>query len=183
MTKKSWVVWTTREEKLLREIHAGDRPIKEMMHLFPNRTLKSVICRMRTMKLGPRAHIDRSNVNPPIRWQEICALLQTGARLTSHEIAEKLSCSACWTRQLIRRSRKSSETKPIHIARWRRAREGDSLCCWVEVWAWGDGPDAPKPRVPTHAEHVRIQRLRKMARERGLVASPFETGRLVKKAA
>ncbi|HKR45469.1 MAG TPA: hypothetical protein VJU59_38340 [Paraburkholderia sp.] len=180
---KTWVVWTTREEQLLREIHAGDRPIKEMMHLFPNRTLKSVSDRMTAMKLGPRKNIDRSALNPSIRWMEITRLMETGLHLTTREISDRISCSYNWTLALIKRARKSSETKPMHIARWRRARSGDSECCWVEVWAWGDGPDAPKPRVPTHAEQVRIQRLRKRVREQGYVASPFEIGRLVSQAA
>ncbi|WP_213308233.1 hypothetical protein [Paraburkholderia sacchari] len=180
---KTWVVWTTREEKLLREVHASDRPLKEMMHLFPNRTLKSVSERMNFLRLGPRKHVDRSAQNPSFRWQEICRLMQTDVELTTHEIANRISCAPSWVLALIKRARKAAETKPMYIARWRRARPGDSMCCWVEVWAWGDGPDAPKPRVPTHAEQVRFQRLRKLVREEGHVASPFEMGRLIKQAA
>lgn len=170
---KTWVVWTTSEEKLLREVHASDRPLKEMMHLFPNRTLKSVGERMYVLKLGPRTHVDRFAQNPSIRWQQISHLMQTGVQLTTHEIASTVGCSSCWANTLIKRARKASEVKPMYISRWRRARSGDSMCCWVEVWAWGDGPDAPKPSNPTHAEQVRMQRLRKMAREEGLVANPF----------
>lgn len=171
-TQKTWVVWTTREERLLREVHASDRPLKEMMHLFPNRTLKSVTERMRSLNLGSRPNLDRSRLNPSIKWRAISALMEGGERLTTHEIAAKVGCTPSWTLALIKRARTDPE-KVMHIARWRRARAGDSECCWVEVWASGDGPDAPKPRVPTHAEHVHIQRLRKRIRAGKQVASPF----------
>lgn len=182
MGEKTWVVWTTREERLLREIHASDRPLKEMMHLFPNRTLKSVTERFRSLKLGARPNVNRSLLNPSIKWQTISALMKDGARLTTHEIATKVDCTPSWALALIKRSR-SGPVKAMHIIRWRRARAGDSVCCWVEVWAWGDGPDAPKPRVPTHAEHVRIRRLRKRVRQGEQVASPFNIGAPAQRAA
>lgn len=175
MGAKTWVVWTTREERLLREAHASDRPLKELMHLFPNRTLKSVATRMNSMGLGTRPNLDRGSLNPSIKWQTISALLRSGEQLTTHEIAVKAQCTPSWVLALIKKARSGPE-KLMHIVRWRRARTGDSICCWVEVWGWGDGPDAPKPRVPTHSEHVRQQRLRRLVRQGIQVASPFDIG-------
>nr|WKF58798.1 hypothetical protein HUO10_003299 [Paraburkholderia busanensis] len=166
---KNYKIWTVEEERRVREVHASDRYVKEMMHLFPGRTEKSVNDRMSFMKLGRRAHIDR-NRSP--FWALMEQIFKSGAHMTTREIAGAVGCTTKHALELLKAHRKP-DNRTIHILRWRRAREGDSACVWVEVWAYGDGPDAIKPKPPTHAEHVRAQYARKKARAGKIEFDPF----------
>lgn len=167
--KKAYKIWTVEEERLVREVHASDRYVKEMMHLFPGRTVKSINDRMAKMGLGPRAPIDRNR--SPL-WAVMEQIFKRGAHMTTRQVAEMVGCTPKHALELIKAHR-NPENRVIHILRWRRARDGDSVCVWVPVWAYGDGPDAVKPKPPTHAEHVRLQYARKKARAGKLSFDPF----------
>lgn len=170
MRFKTYKTWTTAEERLLREMHASELHVKEFLHLFPERTEKSITSRMTGLNLGPRTNLKPYTVERSVMWTAIERILKDGAQLTTHELADQVHCSMKHARDLVKREHAADA---IHIARWRRARSGDSICPWVEIWAYGDGPDAVKPKGRTRTEHVRAQRLRKKMREAADI-NPFE---------
>jgi hypothetical protein len=150
---RAYQFWTVKEEQQLRAAWMSDRPMKEFMHLFGNRSYDAVLIHAhKHMGLGPRPTKVRSRYSAV--WDSVERLLSTGVHLTARDIAERCKVSQRQVTDLLV-ARCKGETKVVHVATWRRPGAGWN---WVEVWALGDGPDAVRPKAQTSADRNRVKR-------------------------
>jgi hypothetical protein len=158
-TRRSYKFWTVREEKVLREMWVTAVPIKEFLHMLsPDRTYQSVIAHAQNIRLGARPIKVRSTYSGV--WAEVERVLKTGKQLTANELAERTGHCARNITDLLH-ARHELEEPLVHVATWRRC---GAAYRYVEVWGWGEGPDAVKPKARTLDEINRLRRARRAAR-------------------
>lgn len=147
--KRTWQRWTDEQDQLVREIWAGDRPIRESVGLFPvPRSTSSIVERAKGLGLGRRSPAVHRVAEPTDR--SIKAALQVRP-MDSVELAAKVDMSR---RAVMARLKYMHENKEVHIARWERfAKAGYA----AKVWALGPGRDAAKPTPMSNTEKARLR--------------------------
>lgn len=156
-TPLSYKPWTNHEESTLLAYWPSAIPVKEWIPLLNDRSFMSICDHARDLKLGPRPVKCRSTYS--VVWEQVIAILADGDQLTSRGLAERIGCNMRQVTNLF--SKRNQEDRVAHVTKWRRGPNGK---IWVEVWAIGDGDDAPKPRRKSNAELNRAKRARKAHR-------------------
>jgi hypothetical protein len=172
-TKQTHIAWKTVEEQILREKWSTDETVKSFLHLLsPGRTYQSVISHAAYLRLGPRPTKVRSKYSAV--WDEVRRLLERGLQLTTKEICVRTGFCDRHVSDLLR-SRLNAEEPEIHVVAWRRRGKGYGH---IEVWALGDGPNAPRPKAVSNDEMNRRRRARRAARKVASVSGPFSVAML-----
>jgi hypothetical protein len=159
--------WTTAEERVLREVWSGDKPIKASMHLFPGRSVYSVL--LKAGKLG----LDKRRSERSIKYEDslnvsiVRKSLQTEGPATVAQLVERTGVSSTTVYHCIRKYH-AAEDKKVYICRWHGHGSGSRSA----VYAWGDGDDVELPKVKTQVDLYRARKLRKRMMAD---ASPFRT--------
>jgi hypothetical protein len=159
-------MWTVQEERTLREIWSSGKLVKECLDMLPGRSYRAMTDRMHDLGLGRRSHV-RSGPVRSLIWSVAEQMLKRGEQLTTHEFSERIQCTHRHIWELLKNNHKAKE---IHIAHWKRARHNG---VWTEVWGYGEGPDAVKPKPKTRPETSRSAYLRKRMRQGKIEANPF----------
>lgn len=95
--------------------------------------------------------------------------MSDGTMFTSSELADYLGIKLNTASKSLRRMSQKNVEKQIYIARW--VRTSDVSRAYLRaVYAWGNQPDAPKPRKLSHMVNVRAFR----ARQKKKVSSVWE---------
>lgn len=149
----SYKAWTTHEEKVLLTYWPSALPIKHWIPLLNGRSFQSIFDHARDMNLGPRPIKCRSTYS--VVWEQVISILTEGDQLTSRALAERIGCTMRQVTNLF--AKRNQEDRIAHVTKWRRAPNGK---IWVEVWAIGDGDDAPKPKSKSNAVLHREKRAR-----------------------
>lgn len=159
-------MWTVQEESTLREIWDSGKLVKECLDMLPGRSYRAITDRMSDLGLGRRLHV-RSGPFKSLIWRVAEQILKRGEQLTTRELSERIKCTHRHVWELLKNNHKAKE---IHIVHWKRSRQNG---VWVEVWGYGEGPDAVKPKPKTRPETTRAAYLRKRMRQGKIVANPF----------
>lgn len=158
--------WTTAEERALREVWAGDKPLKMSMYLFPNRTIYAVLLKARKMGLSKRRSERSIKYDETLLHAAVRKALQRSPA-TVAQLMERSGVSQTTVYNFIKRNHKTDE-KRIHICRWIKYGTG-SLAA---VYAWGEGDDVRAPRAKSDADRwVAKKRLQILRAD----ISPFRT--------
>ena len=172
-TKQTHIAWKTFEEQILRDKWSTDETVKSFLHLLaPGRTYQSVIAHAAYLRLGPRPTKVRSKYSAV--WDEVRRLLAGGLQLTTKEICARTGFCDRHVGDLLR-GKLQGEEPEVYVITWRRRGKAYG---YVEVWALGDGPNAPRPKAASHAELNRRRRARRAARKVAAGSGPFSVAML-----
>lgn len=158
--------WTTTQERNLREVWAGDKPLKLSMHLFPGRTIYAVLLKAEKMDLGKRRSERSIKYDETLLHVVVREALQQGPA-TVGQLMKRTGVSQSTVYNFIRRNHKCEE-KRIHVCRWIKYGTGSAAA----IYAWGEGDDVRAPRAKNDADRwVSKKRLQVLRAD----SSPFRT--------
>lgn len=157
--------WTDREDAIVREIWDGEKLVKECLHLLPTRTERAILVRAQALDLGRRT--GRAAFARSATYKALKALLQSGAVLSSPDVADRYGCSVNHAGYMLKHAH---VMKLVHIASWRRAYPGGP---YMPEYAWGGAADAEKPGPKSQYEYNRTRYLNKRLKEGKTIGNVF----------
>lgn len=143
--------WTPKEEKILREIWQQPRILKVGLARLPGRTYDAVRVHAKDIGLGDKLHAQKGTRSP--YFNAISAEIRNNGPRTSNELSKILSIP----RRTIQGVMKDCRGAEFHVGSWKF--EGCKNLSMV--WAFGPGPDAPKPAPKSSSEVCRNYDARK----------------------
>jgi hypothetical protein len=155
--ERSHTIWSDEEKTLLEQVRVSGKTVKACAHLFPGRSAVAVKQKISSMEAKkPRGHYSWV-------WDAIVRELKQSTDLTGAQLANKTGC--CKRQVMDRLYQHNEETHPdgkgVYIKSWVRANpDNPGPGPWIQCWALGNEPDAPKPALMTDDDRRKRDRMR-----------------------
>lgn len=138
---KAWSAYTPAEDAILRKHWNTTAPIKEWLHLLPNRTYRAIVNHAKYLGLGPRSEFVYPCYSPT--WVAMQRVMATNPNLDSIQISEMTGASR---RAVMNALQAQHAAGAIHVSGYGpRPHSGYA----PKLWSLGTGKDAPRPKPLT----------------------------------